>query len=58
VRAAQVNTRAMLNDQGHVMVLTTHNTDLGDWFEREPDDPDYFHTMSVPGYAFGVKLLL
>jgi hypothetical protein len=53
-----VNTRAILNSQGHVMVLMTHNTDLGDSFERESEDPQYFYTMSVPGYAFGVNLLL
>jgi hypothetical protein len=56
--SAQVNTRAILNEHGHVMVLMTHNTDLGDSFERESEDPQYFYTMSVPGYAFGVNLLL
>ena len=40
------------------MVLMTHNTDLGDSFEREGDDPEYFRTMSVPGYAFGINVLL
>jgi hypothetical protein len=36
----------------------THNTDIGDSFEREADDPRYFTTMSVPGYAYGVNALL
>jgi hypothetical protein len=53
-----VHTRAILNRYGHVMVLMTHNTDLGDSFEREADDPAYFYAMSVPGYAFGVNTLL
>jgi len=39
-------------------VLMTHNTDLGDSFEREGDDPTYFSVMSVPGYAFGINALL
>jgi hypothetical protein len=53
-----VNTRAVLDDHGRIMVLMTHNTDLGDSFEREADDPQYFYTMSVPGYAFGINTLL
>jgi hypothetical protein len=53
-----VHTRAILDAHGQVMVLMTHNTDLGDSFEREADDPQYFYTMSVPGYAFGVNTLL
>ena len=53
-----VNTRAILDGHGRIMVLMTHNTDLGDSFEREADDPQYFYQMSVPGYAFGVNALL
>jgi len=53
-----VHTRAILDKHGHIMVLMTHNTDLGDSFEREADDPQYFLQMSVPGYAFGVNTLL
>jgi len=56
--SAVVNTRAILNTHGQIMVLMTHNTDLGDSFEREADDPQYFYAMSVPGYAFGVNTLL
>ena len=53
-----VHTRAVLDSRGRIMVLMTHNTDVGDSFEREADDPQYFYTMSVPGYAFGVNTLL
>ena len=56
--SAEVHTRAIVNDQGHIMVLMTHNTDLGDSFEREGDDPTYFLNFSVPGYAFGINTLL
>jgi hypothetical protein len=56
--SAVVNTRAILDSHGRIMVLMTHNTDLGDSFEREADDPQYFYQMSVPGYAFGVNTLL
>ena len=56
--SAEVHTRAILDDKGRIMVLSTHNTDLGDSFEREGDDPEYFRTMSVPGYSFGINVLV
>jgi hypothetical protein len=56
--SAEVHTRGIYDAKGRMMVLITHNTDLGDSFEREADDPAYFYTMSVPGYAFGVNALL
>ena len=54
----QANTRAILDRHGNIMVLMTHNTDFGDSFEREADDPQYFLHNSVPGYAFGINSLL
>jgi Domain of unknown function (DUF4159) len=56
--SAEAHARAILDKHGNIMVLMTHNTDLGDSFEREADDPQYFYLMSVPGYAFGVNALL
>jgi hypothetical protein len=56
--SAEVHTRAILDSKGNIMVLSTHNTDLGDSFEREADDPEYFRTMSVPGYSFGINVLV
>ena len=44
--------------QGRLMVLMTHNTDFGDSWEREGDDPTYFYNFSVDGYAFGINVLL
>jgi hypothetical protein len=43
---------------GRLMVLMTHNTDFGDSWEREADDPNYFYHFSVDGYAFGINVLL
>jgi Domain of unknown function (DUF4159) len=54
----EAHARAILDKHGNIMVLMTHNTDLGDSFEREADDPQYFYQMSVPGYAFGINTLL
>jgi hypothetical protein len=56
--SAVVHTRGIFDRHGHIMVLMTHNTDLGDSFEREADDPQYFYKMSVRGYAFGINALL
>lgn len=56
--SAVVHTRAVLDSHGRIMVLMTHNTDLGDSFEREGEDAGYFQTMSVPGYAFGIDVLV
>jgi len=53
-----VHVRAILDDHDRIMVLITHNTDFGDSYEREGDNPEYFYQMSVPGYAFGINALL
>jgi len=36
----------------------THNTDIGDSWEREGDDPTFFYRFGVPGYAFGINVML
>lgn len=50
--------RGVSDAHGRLMVLMTHNTDFGDAFEREGDDPRYFYTFSVDGYQFGINVLL
>jgi hypothetical protein len=50
--------RAFIDKQGRVVMLATHNTDYGDSWEREGDDPDYFQTFSIDGYAFGINVVL
>jgi Domain of unknown function (DUF4159) len=50
--------RAILDRKGRLMVLMTHNTDIGDSWEREGDDPAYFYNFSVDGYAFGINVLV
>lgn len=56
--SATPHARAMLDEHGRVMVFITHNTDIGDSFEREGDDRTYFVEFSVFGYALGVNVLL
>jgi hypothetical protein len=50
--------RAFIDKHGRVVMLATHNTDYGDSWEREGDDPDYFQTFSIDGYAFGINVVL
>ena len=49
---------ALVDPKGRIAVLTTHNTDFGDAYEREGDDPEYFYKFSVEGYAAGINILL
>jgi len=56
--SAEPHARAIFDKHGRMMVFITHNTDFGDAFEREGDDPSYFYTFSVEGYAMGVNVLL
>jgi Domain of unknown function (DUF4159) len=53
-----VHTRAISDARGRIMVLMTHNTDLGDSWEREGEDPGYFYQFSPPGYAVGINVLV
>ena len=50
--------RAILDQKGRIMVFISHNTDFGDAYEREGDDPTYFYTFSVEGYAIGINTVL
>jgi len=56
--SAEPHARGISDAHGRLMVLITHNTDFGDAFEREGDDPSYFYTFSVEGYAFGINTVL
>jgi hypothetical protein len=50
--------RAIADRSGRIMVLITHNTDIGDSWEREGDDPRYFMLFGPKGYALGINTFL
>ena len=50
--------RAVADDDGRIIVLMTHNTDIQDSWEREGDDASYFYAFSPRGYAFGINAIL
>ena len=56
--SAEPHARGIADQRGRLLVLITHNTDFGDSWEREGDDPTYFYEFSVEGYAFGINTLL
>ena len=53
-----VDFRGIADRQGRVMVLMTHNSDIGDSWEREGEDPEYFYQFSPNGYGLGMNVLL
>lgn len=58
VDSAEPHLRGIADQKGRLMVVITHNTDLGDSWEREADDPDYFLHFSPQGYALGINIVL
>ena len=50
--------RAILDRSGRVMVAMTFNTDIGDSWEREGEDPEFFRQFSSEGYALGLDILM
>ena len=49
--------RAIMDEDGRIMMLITFNTDFGDAFEREGDSHEYFERFAGEGYAFGVNVV-
>ncbi len=52
------NLRMIADQKGRIMVLMTHNTDIGDSWEREGEDREFFLQFSPNGYALGVNVAL
>jgi hypothetical protein len=50
--------RAVRDAHGRILIAITHNTDIADAFEREGEDPEFFHRFSPTGYALGINILL
>jgi hypothetical protein len=50
--------RMIADEKGRVMVLMTHNTDIGDSWEREGEDREFFLQFSPNGYALGINVVL
>jgi Domain of unknown function (DUF4159) len=54
----EVHHRAILDDRGRIMVLTLHNTDTADGWEREGESDYYFHNFSEKiAYPLGINII-
>ena len=57
--ARDVHYRAIKDDEGRIMVLICHNTDLGDGWEREGENREYFEKFSVKkAYPMGINIIM
>jgi hypothetical protein len=53
-----VHYKQIKDDKGRMMVIICHNTDLGDGWEREAENEDYFHEMSEKkSYPMGINIV-
>jgi len=50
--------RGIADENGRLMVVMTHNTDISDTWEREGENREYFDRFSPNGYAVGVNIVL
>ena len=56
--SAVPHARVITDAHGRIMVLMTHNTDIGDSWEEEASNPQYFYEFSTKGYAFGINAIV
>jgi phosphoribosylformylglycinamidine (FGAM) synthase-like amidotransferase family enzyme len=56
--SAKAHMAAITDQQGRIMVLMTHNTDIADSWEREAEDRAFFLQFSPEGYAVGINAAL
>ena len=53
-----VHYKGIFDDKARMMVIICHNTDLGDGWEREGEDPGYFHEFSEKkSYPMGINIV-
>ncbi len=51
--------RGISDDKGRLMVLICHNTDLGDGWEREGENQEYFRVFSEPkAFPMGINAIV
>ncbi|MGE3778632.1 MAG: DUF4159 domain-containing protein, partial [Pirellulaceae bacterium] len=50
--------KGVFDDKGRMMMIICHNTDLGDGWEREGEDPEYFREFSEKrSYPLGINII-
>lgn len=57
--AKEVHYRGIFDDQGRMMVIICHNTDLGDGWEQEGQSEWYFHEFAEKkAYPMGINIIV
>ncbi len=49
---------AIIDDEGRVLVIVSHNTDIADGWEREGDQPEFFYRFSPESYGVAIDVLI
>jgi hypothetical protein len=52
------NFRGYFDDDGRLLAVATHNTDIGDGWEREAYGERFFRLYSMDSYATGINIVL
>ncbi|HEY1068604.1 MAG TPA: DUF4159 domain-containing protein, partial [Pirellulales bacterium] len=56
--APQAYYKGVFDDEGRMMMIICHNTDLGDGWEREGMDPQYFKEFAEKwSYPMGINIV-
>ena len=50
--------RSIRDQNGRIIVLMSHNTDIADGWEREGEDEAFFFRFSPKAYALGINIIL
>jgi hypothetical protein len=56
--ASPPSARGIADEDGTLLVVMIHNTDMPDAWEREGEDSEYFFRFSPEAYAVGINILL
>ncbi len=54
--SATPHLRGITDENGRILVLMSHNTDIADGWERENEDFEFFDRFSFPAYAVGINV--
>lgn len=54
----EVNFLGLFDDDNRLMAVATHNSDIGDGWERESENLEFFEIFSTKSYAIGVNIIV
>ena len=56
--SAEPHFRGITDENGRLIVLMTHNTDIADGWAREGEEYEFFYRFSSDAYALGINIVL